>query len=232
MQQRAHIGLHADGLADIAPERAHAHDQRDDRIKKRRAEQGGHRVMRHQFVERAGARCGVPNSTCRSLQRGKAEDERGDAERGNEADDEPVARERAGEGAGPGIGRVGLRPRHRERLRHIDVEFMRRRELAVGVAGAAGMAEIGEIVEVAVGKRAAHFHRRKHRAQPLAIAAGIADRHQPVGLFQNSRSVHPLLPDLRSNPTTSSAPCLRATSGSGRRPRHCSCPSSPCANCP
>ena len=52
------------------------------------------------------------------------------------------------------------------------------------------MAEIGEVVEVAVGKRAAHLHRRKHRAEPLAIAAGIADRHQPVGFLQNSRSVH------------------------------------------
>ena len=58
------------------------------------------------------------------------------------------------------------------------------------------MAEIGEIVEVAVGKRAAHFHRREHRAEALAIAAGIADRHQAVGFFQNSRSVHSLLPAL------------------------------------
>ena len=31
LQQRTDIGLHADGLADVAPERAHAHDQRDDR---------------------------------------------------------------------------------------------------------------------------------------------------------------------------------------------------------
>ena len=62
---------------------------------------------------------------------------------------------------------------------------MRRRELAVNIAGAAGMAEIGEIVEVAVGERAAHLHRGKHRAEPLAIAAGVADRHQPVGFLQD-----------------------------------------------
>src|SRR5882724_3286435 len=67
---------------------------------------------------------------------------------------------------------------------------MRRRELTVGVTGTAGVAQIGEIIEVAVGKRAAHLHRRKHRAKPLAVAAGIADRHQPVGFFQNSGSVH------------------------------------------
>src|SRR5712671_3397333 len=67
---------------------------------------------------------------------------------------------------------------------------MRRRELAVGVTSAAGVAQIGEIIEVAVGERAAHLHRRKHRAEALAVAAGIADRHQAVGFFQNSGSVH------------------------------------------
>ena len=51
------------------------------------------------------------------------------------------------------------------------------------------MEEIGEVVEVAVGERAPHFHRRKIRAKPLAIAAGIADRHQAVGPLQNLRSV-------------------------------------------
>ena len=187
--------------------------------------------MRHQFVERARAGMDAEQHLP-VVESGKAEDECGDAERREQADDEPVARERAGEGAGPGIGRVGLGARHRQRLRHIDVEFMRRRELAVGVAGAAGMAEIGEVVEVAVGKRAAHFHRRKHRAEALAIAAGIADRHQPVGLLQNFRSVHSLASCPRASPLTSSAPCLRAISGSGLRPRRCSCPSSPCANCP
>src|SRR5436190_827698 len=67
---------------------------------------------------------------------------------------------------------------------------MRRRELAIGVAGAAGVTEIGEIVEVAVRERAAHFHRRKDCAQALAIAAGIADRHQTVGFVENLGSVH------------------------------------------
>ena len=165
--------------------------------------------MRHQFVERA--RPGMDaEQHLPVVQRGKAEDESGNAERGDEADDEPVARERAGEGAGPGIGGVGFGARHRQRLRHIDVEFMRRRELAVGVARAAAVAEIGEIVEVAVGKRAAHFHRRKHRAETLAIAAGIADRHQPVGFLQNFRSVHSLLPALVPIRVTSSTPCPRA----------------------
>jgi electron transfer flavoprotein alpha subunit len=75
-------------------------------------------------------------------------------------------------------------------LRHIDVEFVRRRELAVSVAGAAGVAEIGEVVEVSVGEGAAHFHRRKYRAKALAVAAGIADRHQTICFVQDLSAVH------------------------------------------
>ena len=102
-----------------------------------------------------------------------------------------VAREQAGKGARPGIGGVGVGARDRQRLRDVDVEFVRRRELAVGVTGAAAVAEIGEIVQVAVGKRTAHFHRRKHRAKAFAIAAGIAARHQPVGFLEGkSCSAH------------------------------------------
>src|SRR5215470_6674609 len=54
------------------------------------------------------------------------------------------------------------------------------------------MAEIGEIVQVAIGKGAAHLHGRKHRAQPLAIAAGVADGHQAVGFGEDPGSVHRL----------------------------------------
>ena len=197
LPQRRHIAPHAHGFADIAPERAHAHDQRRDRIEERRPEQRGHGVVRHQFVERTRARVDAEQNLP-IVQCGKAEDERGDAERGNEADDEPVAREGTGKGAWPDISGVGLRARHRKRLRNVDVEFMRRRELAIGVAGAAGVAEIGEIIEIAVGKRAAHFHRRKYRAQALAIAARIADRHQAVGLGEDFGAVHVVPVPVRS----------------------------------
>jgi hypothetical protein len=123
-------------------------------------------------------------------QSGKAEDEGGDAQRSDDADDKTVACEQSGEDARPGIGRPGFGARDRQCLRHIDIEFVRRRKLAVGVAGAAGVAEIGKVVEIAIGKSAAHFHCRKHRAKTLAVAAGIADRHQAVGFFQSFRSVH------------------------------------------
>ena len=82
LQQRACVGPHADGFADVAPERAHAHDQRYDRIKERRAEQRRHRVMRHQFVERAGAGVDAEQHLA-VVEGGKAKDEGGDAERGD-----------------------------------------------------------------------------------------------------------------------------------------------------
>ena len=189
LPERGRIRQHADRLADVAPERAHAHHERHDRIEERRAEQRRHRIVRHQLVERARAGMDAEQHR-RSCQCGEAEDEGGDAERRDDADRKPVAREQAGEGARPGIGGIGIGAHDRQRLRHVDVEFVRRRELAVDVAGAAAVAEIGEIVEVAVGKRAAHFHRREHRAEAFAVAAGIADRHQPVGFLEDSSSVH------------------------------------------
>src|SRR5262245_32161537 len=81
---------------------------------------------------------------------------------------------------------------------------MRRRELAIGVAGAAGVAEIGEIVEVASRERTAQLHCRKNRAQALAVAAGITDRHQTVGFIEDLRSVHlfPLLYFVRPLPSS------------------------------
>ncbi len=232
LPDRGRIHPHADGLADVAPERAHAHDQRHDGIEKHAAEQRRHRIVRHQFVERAGSGMDAEQHLA-VVEGGEAEDERRDAQRRDDADRKPVAREQAGKSARPGIGGVGVGARDRQRLRDVDVEFMRRRELAVGVAGAAAVAEIGEIIEVAVGKRAAHLHRRKHRAEAFAVAAGIADRHQPVGFLENFGSVHcaPLpVRRFRSgflvSPLPSSHVWISAATSA------CSCPSSACANCP
>ena len=66
--------------------------KRDDRIEEGRAEQRRHRVVRHQSVERA--RTGMDaEQHLPVVQGGEAENERGDAERGDQADDEAVARE-------------------------------------------------------------------------------------------------------------------------------------------
>src|SRR6266568_7231091 len=77
---RPGLGEHPDRLADIAPERAHTHHQCCDRIKKRRTEQQRHRVMRHQFVERAGS--GMDSEQhLPVVEGGKAENERRNAYR-------------------------------------------------------------------------------------------------------------------------------------------------------
>src|SRR5258708_12321690 len=102
----------------------------------------------------------------------------------------------------PSVGSVGFGAGNRKRLRHIDVEFMRRRELAVGVTGAAAVAEIGEIIEVAVGKRSAHLHRRKYRAEAFAIAAGISDPPQPAPLPLHLSSLPFSPPPLPPSPPT------------------------------
>ena len=80
-----------------------------------------------------------------------------------------LATEKAG--ARPCVGGIGVRPHLRQHFRHVDVELMRRRELAIDVTGAARMAEVGEVIQVAVGKTAAQLHCGKHRAQALAITA-------------------------------------------------------------
>ena len=197
LPQRRHIAPHAHGLADIAPEGAGAHRQGCDRIQERRAEQRRHRVMRHQRIERAGAGVNAVQRL-RIVEDGKAEDEDRDTERCAQTDRHAVMLEQACARARPGIGGIGLGARDRERPGHVDVEFMRRRELAIGVAGAAGVTQIGKIIEVAVGERAAHFHRRKYRAQALAIAARIADRHQAVGLGEDFGAVHVVPVPVRS----------------------------------
>ena len=189
LKQRSRIRAPADRLADIMPERAHAHDKRQYRIEERSAEQRRHRIVRHQLIKGAGTGMNAVQHR-RIDQGGKAEDEGGNAQCSDDADRKPVARKQSRQRSRPGIGGIGFGTGDCQRLRHVDVIFVWRRELAVGVAGAAGMTEIGEIVQIAVGEGAAHLHRRKHRAQALAIAAGIADRHQAVGLLENPGSVH------------------------------------------
>ncbi len=192
--------------------RQHLHRHRDHRIHKGGAEQRHHRAMRHQLEEGAGPGVDAEQDGA-VLPADKAEDEGGDAERRDQADRQPIAREHRRESARPGVRGVGIRPRLGEHARDIDVEFMRRRELAIVVAGAAAMAEIGEVVEIAIGKRAAHFHGREHRAQSLAIAAGIADRHQPVGFGQRLSCVHFSPPPVPQ--------CVRTRCRSScRSPRH------------
>ena len=50
------------------------------------------------------------------------------------------------------------------------------------------MAEIGKLRRIADIEQAAAFHRRKDGAEPLAIAAGIADLHDPGGFLMRRRA--------------------------------------------
>jgi hypothetical protein len=78
--------------------------------------------------------------------------------------------------------------------RHVDVEFMWRRKLAVNIAGSAAMTEIWRDNRGRPRQGVSQLHRREHRAKLLAIAAGVADRHQPlgfVGVISGSHGVPP-----------------------------------------
>ena len=44
------------------------------------------------------------------------------------------------------------------------------------------MAQVGKIGGIAGGEQAAAFHRREHSAEPLTIAAGVADLHDTRNL--------------------------------------------------
>ena len=74
-------------------------------------------------------------------------------------------------------------------LGHDHVEGVGWGVLAVEQAGPAVVAQVGQEVDVAVGEQPPPLHGREHRAQPLAVAAGVADGEQPVGLGGEGRAV-------------------------------------------
>ena len=92
LPQRFCVGRHPDRLANVAPERAHAHDERHDGVHERGGKQRRHRVVRHQPVERA--RSGVDTEQHLAVMHGgEAEDEGCDTERCDQADHNAVSRE-------------------------------------------------------------------------------------------------------------------------------------------
>ena len=86
----------------------------------------------------------------------------------------------------PGIVGVGLRAHLGHGLRHVDGELVRWRVLAGMQAGATVVAKVGQVVDVGLAELQPARHGRKHRTESLAIAAGIADLHDPrhFGLFR------------------------------------------------
>ena len=88
------------------------------------------------------------------------------------------------------VGGTGIGADLGQHLGDVDLKLVRRRELAIVVARAAAMAEVGQVVEIAVEEGAARFHGRKDGAQAFAIAAGVADRHQAVCLGERAGLMH------------------------------------------
>src|SRR5262249_24219949 len=74
----------------------------------------------------------------------------------------------------------------RQRYRYVDCELMRRRVLTVVQAGAATVAQIRQIAQIARRERPASLHRREHGAQSLAVPARVADDHQTFGFLPGS----------------------------------------------
>ncbi len=90
----------------------------------------------------------------------------------------------------PGIVLIGLYPHLRHRLRHVEREFVRRGILAGIQARAAVVAQIGKVMRIGLVELQPAGHCREHRAKPLAIAAGVADLHDPrdFGLTRRQRA--------------------------------------------
>src|SRR5262249_14997820 len=77
---------------------------------------------------------------------------------------------------------------------NVDTELVWRRVLAGVETLAAVVAEIRKIGQIALRERRPAFHRREHRAVPLAIPAGIADGHDVLAETYDVIGGHRLRP--------------------------------------
>src|SRR5690606_29158119 len=93
-----------------------------------------------------------------------------------EAREEPVRLEGAREEPGPRVALPRLRAHLRHEPREVERELVRRCVLAGVEAGAAVVAEVAEVADVALGEGEAALQRREGGAVALAVAAGVADR--------------------------------------------------------
>ena len=200
-------------LAGVAPESNQARGERDHDEEEYDAEGPGHRAVRKHGVERA---CVV--WVCRKQHRPLDEkehcpQEKRQARRGDEADGHAIALEQRGERTRPSVLPVCLQADVREHFRKVKLELVRRRVLAGVIAGAAVVAQVGEVCEVALGEAQSPLERRKDRAKAFAITAGIADARHSRALFDQrdgnrSRRRHGARPPLpRCGRTRCRSPC-------------------------
>ena len=203
----------------IAPEARHANAQRQRRKGKHRREQRDHQAMRKDGVEAARRRL-APQRALHGRSHGQEEGQRG---RQRRRQHEAVALVQPPQRGRPSVVRVGAHAHPGHRLRHVDGKFVWRRVLAGVQAGTAAVAQVGQVVDVGRRKLQPPRHRRKHRAEALAVAAGVADLHLPPDFclgHQQLKLPHGGLPSSHPQP----------------RPRRCartrcrwSCPRRPCS---
>src|SRR5262245_51488253 len=136
--------------------------------------------MRHQAVKRAWP--GLNRKQNRNAVAGhESADEESHSHGRCQPDNKTIAPEHRRQAVRPGIAGIGLRPQLGKYVRHIDGEFGGWGILALVVTCAAMMTKVGEVIETPGCEAAPPLHRWEDRAQALTIAAGVTDRHLPVG---------------------------------------------------
>ncbi len=180
------------------------HERRDGEQRDGR-EHGHHHVMRHDLIEVAGNRH-AGEGPRRESHRHESHHERGRREPW-------LARKRAAHDVRPAELFVRGKTDFRERARHVDPEFVRRRILAGVETLAAVVTEVGQVGEVALRKRLAILHGLKHRTVRLAVAAGVAHGHHVLTVADQVIRQHTPPPPCRQSDRT------RSQSSSRRRRR-------------
>ena len=91
---------------------------------------------------------------------------------------------------GPAPAAVGFHPRFRQNLRNVDREFVRRRVHARVIAGAAVVAKVGKIKNVACLEITARLDGAKDGTVTLAVTARVADDQLAAGLLNDVKPCH------------------------------------------
>src|SRR5580700_2191556 len=137
---------------------------------------------------------------------------------GGQIDGHAAIFESAPEKCGPAPSAVGLDPRLGQNLWNVDREFMRRSEHARVVAGAAVVAKIGKIKNVALLEIAPRFNRAEDGAVAFAVTARVADDQLAAGFLNDVKPGHwppPPCPRACRTPSRSSGRSLRDSPSSG-----------------
>ena len=149
---------------------------------------------------------------------------RGDRDRAATADRPRPADRPAGARPGRGrqVGVVPLAADRRQDGRRVDRELVRRRVHAGRVAGAAVVAQVGQVRDVALGQCPAPLERGKDRAVSFAVPAGVADGELTFRLGEQPRQgiprrvvrarhgvAHEARPAARAASAAASVPAIR-----------------------